>query len=488
MNKKFITSSAILLALLTSQGVSASEVTTEAPTTTAPTTAVTTTTATPETTEVTTSVPTTETPVTEAPAVTNTNVTKEGTNITVTNPSVDLQFPNGKSKYAGFKVKYNEITIPDNVAINSGDTLTLTMPKEVTFKTSFDFDVTNPDNDVVGHASTNLENGTITTVFNDMFAKKPLNKRINMEFDATWNDSVQPEQTVPLNFNGTEKSVTLAKEEGPTPGEMLSKWGSQAKEDPQVLRWTIRANFDQQDVTNGIIQDRWTSNQEYVPDSLNMFFIEDVVNWKGITDAKAFLDSFHVQAGGFDMKLKRFNKILYIEYRTRLKTAIKESNDPFNVVWFNADNGIKVNDYRSHIALVGGRGVASSDTIVSPVDEPTTETPTTQPSTSEEKPSETPSTTETPTTTSEEPKPETSTTEVPTSESSTEETKKETTVVKEETTTVVKPSVSAPTLPNTGAVSTFIYVFLGSFAVLCGLLALVSNFLKKKDTKSEDEE
>lgn len=483
MKKKFITSSAILLALLTSQAVSASEVTTETPTTTAETTAVTT--ATPETTEATTTVPT---PSTEAPAVTNTNVTKEGTNITVTNPSVDLQFPDGKSKYAGFKVKYNEITIPDNIAINSGDTLTLTMPKEVTFKTRFDFDVTNPDNDVVGHASTNLENGTITTVFNDMFAKKPLNKRINMEFDATWNDSVQPEQTVPLNFNGTEKSVTLAKEEGPTPGEMLAKWGSQAKEDPQVLRWTIRANFDQQDVTNGVIQDRWTANQEYIPDSLNMFFIEDVVNWKGITDAKAFLDSFHVQSGGFDMKLKRFNKILYIEYRTRLKTAVKESNDPFNVVWFNADNDIKVNDYRSHIALVGGRGVASSDTIVSPVEDPTTETPSTEPSTSEEKPSETPSTTETPTTTSEEPKPETSTTEVPTSESSTEEPKKETTVVKEETTTVVKPSVSAPTLPNTGAVSTFVYVFLGSFAVLCGLLALVSNFLKKKDTKSEDEE
>lgn len=481
MNKKFITSSAILFALLTSQAVSASEVTTESPTTTAETTAVTTTT--PETTEV-----TTATPSTEAPVVTNSDVTKEGTNITVTNPSVDLQFPNGKSKYAGFKVRYNEIAIPDSITINPGDTLTLTMPKEVTFKTSFDFDVTNPNNDVVGHASTNLEQGTITTVFNDIFLKKPLNKRINMEFDATWNDSVQPEQTVPLNFNGTEKSMTFAKEEGPTPGEMLAKWGSQAKEDPQVLRWTIRANFDQQDVTNGIIQDRWTSNQEYVPNSLNMFFIEDVVNWKGITDAKAFLDSFHVQSGGFDMKLKRFNKILYIEYRTRLKTSVKESNDPFNVVWFNADKNIKVNDYRSHIALVGGKGVASSDTIVSPVEDPTTETPSTEPSTSEEKPSETPSTTETPTTTSKEPKPETSTTEVPKSESSTEETKKETAESKEEATTVVKPSVSAPTLPNTGAVSTFVYAFLGSFAVLCGLLALVSNFLKKKDTKSEDEE
>ena len=413
-------------------------------------------------------------------------VTKEGTDIKVTNPSVDLQFPNGKSKYAGFKVRYNEIAIPDSITINPGDTLTSTMPKEVTFKTSFDFDVTNPDNDVIGHASTNLEQGTITTVFNDIFLKKPLNKRINMEFDATWNDSVQPEQTVPLNFNGTEKSMTFAKEEGPTPGEMLAKWGSQAKEDPQVLRWTIRANFDKQEVTNGIIQDRWTSNQEYVPDSLNMFFIEDVVNWKGITDAKAFLDSFHVQSGGFDMKLKRFNKILYIEYRTRLKTSVKESNDPFNVAWFNADNGIKVNDYRSHIALVGGKGVASSDTIVSPLEEPTTETPTTQPSTSEEKPSETPSTTETPTTTSEEPKPETSTTEVPTTESSTtEESTKETSEVKEETTSS-KSTVKALELPNTGTVSTFIYAFLGSFAVLGALYVLFSNKLKKKDTNSEE--
>lgn len=466
------------MALLTSQGVYASE-TTEVPTTTAPETTQVTTVA-PETTEA-----TTATPSTEAPVVTPVQVTKEGTDIKVTNPSVDLQFPNGKSKYAGFKVRYNEIAIPDSITINPGDTLTLTMPKEVTFKTSFDFDVTNPDNDVIGHASTNLEKGTITTVFNDIFLKKPLNKRINMEFDATWNDSVQPEQTVPLNFNGTEKSMTFAKEEGPTPGEMLAKWGSQAKEDPQVLRWTIRANFDKKEVTNGIIQDRWTSNQEYVPDSLNMFFIEDVVNWKGITDAKAFLDSFHVQSGGFDMKLKRFNKILYIEYRTRLKTSVKESNDPFNVAWFNADNGIKINDYRSHIALVGGKGVASSDTIVSPLEEPTTETPTTQPSTNEEKPSETPSTTETPTTISEEPKPETSTTEVPTSESSTEEPKKETSEVTEET-TGSKSTVKAPELPNTGTVSTFIYAFLGSFAVLGALYVLFSNKLKKKDTDSEE--
>lgn len=80
------------------------------------------------------------------------------------------------------------------------------------------------------------------------------------------------------------------------------------------------------------------------------------------------------------------------------------------------------------------------------------------------------------------------TTESPTTTTETTAVTTATPETTEVTTTVVKPSVSSPELPNTGAVSTFVYAFLGSFAVLCGLLALVSNFLKKKDTKSEDEE
>ena len=122
------------------------------------------------------------------------------------------------------------------------------------------------------------------------------------------------------------------------------------------MRWTVRANFDHQTLTNAVIKDRWTKDQEYIQGSMNAFFIEDVVNWKGITDAKAYIDSFHVQAGGFDMKLKEFNKTLYLEYRTRLLTPVKLSTDPINAVWMTADNDVKIDNYRSHISLVGGRG------------------------------------------------------------------------------------------------------------------------------------
>lgn len=450
----------ILTALATTTYADEVTATTETPTTAVETTVAPTTVA-PETTEATVA----PTAVNEPALVekSNTQVTKEGTNVVVKNPDVELKFENGMSKYAGFKVEYKEIDIPDSIAINAGDTLTMTLPKEMTFKTNFDFDVTDGDNDVVGHATTNMDKGSITTIFNDVFARKPLNKRVKMEFDAAWTDAVQPEQKVPLNFDGTEKSVTIGKEEGPTPGEMLAKWGSQAKEDAQIMRWTVRVNWDKQEVAGGVIKDRWTADQEYIEDSMNAFFIDDVVKWTGISDAKAYIDSFHVQAGGFDMKLKNFNKTLYLEYRTRLLTPVKLSTNPVNAVWFKADNNIDVPNYRSHISLVGGRGEATGDTIV----EPTPEVPTTNEEPKPELPN-TPGKPETPETpTNEEPKPETPTTHVePKPETPTTEVPTTPEVVTEGSTT------SEATLPNTGTAVEMGAWITGFFVFMGGVFAV----------------
>lgn len=229
------------------------------------------------------------------------------------------------------------------------------------------------------------------------------------------------------------------------------------------MRWTVRVNWDKQEVNNGIIKDRWTADQEYIEDSMNAFFIDDVVKWTGISDAKAYIDSFHVQAGGFDMKLKNFNKTLYLEYRTRLLTPVKLSTNPVNAVWFKADNNIDVPNYRSHISLVGGRGEATGDTIVEPTpevpttnEEPKPELPNTpgKPETPETPSSEEPKP-ETPTT-NEEPKPETPTTEVPTTPE----------VVTEGSTT------SEATLPNTGTAVEMGAWITGFFVFMGGVFAM----------------
>lgn len=356
-------------------------------TTTQPATAITTTVA--ETTEATTvseSTPTTtvetapktgdETPtIDKAP----TEVTKEDTTIKVKNPDVDLHFEkgetgNGTGKYVNFKVEYKNVKIPDSIPINEGDKVVFTMPKEVSFRTDFDFDVKNNLDETVGHAQTSIANGTVTTTFNDYFSKNPLNKEIAMTFDAKWTEAVTSGEVTRPNFDGTVKEVHVDAEPDLDPGkEKFSKWGSQDSADAQVLNWTVRFNLAKDKLENIILKDRWSSNQEYVEDSLELRTVEDVKTWSGDVSAQEYLDSFHVLNNGFDLKIKTLQKLMYINYKTRLKTAVKESTDPVNAVWLTANNGDKLADnYRAAISLVGGKGKASGEAGDIPTVEPVT--------------------------------------------------------------------------------------------------------------------
>lgn len=337
---------------------------------------------------------TTETTLAEKSA---TEVSKEGKVITVKNPDVDLHFTkgetgNGTGKYVNFKVEYKNVKIPDNVAVNEGDEIVFNMPKEVSFRTDFDFDVKNNLNETVGHAQASVEKGTVTTTFNDYFSKHPLNKEIAMIFDAKWTEAVTSGEITHPNFDGTVKVVHVDPEPELDPGkEKFSKWGSQDSSDAQVLNWTLRFNLAKDKLENIILQDRWSANQEYVPNSLELRTVEDVKTWTGDVSAQEYLDSFHVLNNGFDLKIKTLQKLMYINYKTRLKSSVKESTDPINAVWLTANNDNKLADnYRATISLVGGKGkaIGEAEDIPTPTPEPLKPTPT--PETDGEKPKETP--------------------------------------------------------------------------------------------------
>ena len=326
-----------------------------------------------------------------------TEVSKEGKVITVKNPDVDLHFTkgetgNGTGKYVNFKVEYKNVKIPDNVAVNEGDEIVFNMPKEVSFRTDFDFDVKNNLNETVGHAQASVEKGTVTTTFNDYFSKHPLNKEIAMIFDAKWTEAVTSGEITHPNFDGTVKEVHVDPEPELDPGkEKFSKWGSQVSSDAQVLNWTLRFNLAKDKLENIILQDRWSANQEYVPNSLELRTVEDVKTWTGDVSAQEYLDSFHVLNNGFDLKIKTLQKLMYINYKTRLKSSVKESTDPINAVWLAANNDNKLADnYRATISLVGGKGkaIGEAEDIPTPTPEPLKPTPT--PETDGEKPKETP--------------------------------------------------------------------------------------------------
>lgn len=204
--------------------VSADEVTASQPATETVATAATTE---PAVTETTTAAKTEETPTINKAA---TEVTKDGTTISVKNPEVDMHFEksdagNGTGKYNNFKVEYNDVKFPDSMTINEGDKVVFTMPEEVSFRTDFDFDVKNPADETIGHANASVKEGTVTTVFNDYFSKHPLNKEMSMTFDAKWTEKVTSGEVTRPNFNGTVKEVNVDPEPELDPGtEKFSKW------------------------------------------------------------------------------------------------------------------------------------------------------------------------------------------------------------------------------------------------------------------------
>ena len=319
------------------------------------------------TTEVATPAPATTTevaqPVAETPAA-PTSVTKEGDTITVENPNVQVDFPNGTGKYNPFEVEYKDINFPDDMAINEGDKVVTELPKEIGLQTSFDFDVYNNEN-VVGKANADAQTRVITTTFNNYFTEHPLNKKMSLKFDAKWLDVVEPGKPVTVNFDGTVKTFTIG-EEGPLPtDELLSKWGSQNKDNPQIINWTLRLNTARQVLNNALLSDTWSDNQEFVDGSQNIYFVEDPVKWTGIDySAKDYLESWNVRADGFDAKFKEFNRIMYIDYQTRLKSAVKDSTNPTNKATLVAVDAGAIST--SKVQLVGGRGDASGENKTEP--------------------------------------------------------------------------------------------------------------------------
>lgn len=297
-------------------------------------------------------------PVAETPAA-PTTVTKQDTTITVENPNVEVTFPNGNGKYSPFEVEYKDIHIPDDVPVNEGDKVVTQLPDQIGLQTSFDFDVYNNEN-VVGKANADAQARKITTTFNNYFTEHPLNKKMSLKFDAKWTDVVTPGKPVTVNFNGTVKTFEIA-DGNPIPtDELLSKWGWQDKNDPQIVNWTLRLNTARKVLNNAVLSDTWSDNQEFVEGSQNIYFVEDPLNWN-VTDhsAKDYLESWNVRADGFDAKFKEFNRIMYIGYQTRLKTAVKDSNNPTNKATLTADDSNSKST--SKVQLVGGRGDASGE-------------------------------------------------------------------------------------------------------------------------------
>lgn len=289
-----------------------------------------------------------------------TNITKDGDTIRVENPEVVIDQSNGTGKYQPFSVEYKNVHFPDDMTINKGDKVTFNLPKEVKFETSYEFDVRNPENAVVGKATADAIANKVTTVFNDYFANHPLNKQMSLKLDASWTDKVVSGKPVTANFNGTVVTANIGKEQEIGKDELIAKWGSQDKEDPTVINWTARVNYAKKVLNYVTIIDEMSENQKLVDNYFEIKNIENLDPWVDKGSAMDLVKSISKSDHGFTIKMDRLDKMIYLYYKTKLTNAVKDSTNPTNKIELKAEDSGAVSYQK--IQLVGGKGDAVGET------------------------------------------------------------------------------------------------------------------------------
>ena len=391
-------------------------------------------------------------------------VTKNGTAIEVKNPTVQIS-GDASDLYARWGITF-KVDIPDNIDINMNDTMTFKVNSPVKIQSSYSFPIYNKAGETVAAGEVSPEDGTVTVTFGPYFKDHKLNKTVELTVDVKWEpDNRLADTTQELDFNGTVVSQKIAPLEGPTPGEMVTKWGLQPTENAEQVHWWARLNAARKTLSNVEIKDVWDSNQTYVPGSLRVELIDSENPWV----SAGFLSEsdYEVTDTGIKVKIDTTDKIIYVDYIVNL---VDPTKNPQNRISITADGLDSEQSTDVTYTLLSGSGTADGDM---PETTTTTTTTTTTESTTE-------STTTTSTTTTESTTESTTTTEATTTTAST--TTEGTTTEGSTTETPAVPTTEEPKrpeLPNTGTAKGFTVIIGGVLVVVAAALL----FTRKKESK-----
>ncbi|MBT1030155.1 peptidase [Streptococcus salivarius] len=293
------------------------------------------------------------------PVSADVKVTKIGTEIHIQNPDVEMEFPNGNNKYATNKVVYHNIPFPDDIAINSGDKVILTIPSALQFRTGYSVNVYNPNNEVVGIAQVDPKTNKIETTFNRYFEDYPIGKFMNLELDTLFSEDFEGGEHLHLDFDGHIIDVTVGKANPIPEDEIISKWGSQDKNDPTLINWGMRVNYARRVLNNLQLIDTWSDNQKFVDGSLQLRYIDSADPWIDKGSAMELIKSFSHDDTKFELNLNQLDRMVYIWYQTQLGKLTSNQNNTTNKV--NLYTNAETKNYDYEVRLVGGRGNAGGE-------------------------------------------------------------------------------------------------------------------------------
>lgn len=286
--------------------------------------------------------------------------------IKVDNPEVKVT--TSGDRFSPVTVEY-KTKFSDDLKINTGDKVVFNLPQELNLQTSYNFDVNSAEGAVVGKATASVENNNVTTVFNDYFTNKPLNKSMQLSLMTVWNKEKvtgKDTTTYDLNFNGTIVSTKVDKDGVPDSQEIVTKWGEQ---DGNIIKWAGRVNYKKANLTNVVITDKWDNNQEYIEGSLKARILSSISPWTKIGEVAK--ENIEFNSNGFTIKLPALNEIVSLEYSTKVKDL---SKNPTNNLRIQADNNVDW-DKDVEVQIAKGTGNVEGENKPAPVFEIPNEAP-----------------------------------------------------------------------------------------------------------------
>ncbi|WP_462128657.1 Ig-like domain-containing protein [Streptococcus parasanguinis] len=286
----------------------------------------------------------------------------------------------GNTLTNGSKVLTNEklsasiyLAFPDSQTIQAGDTLTLSLPKELALYTALEFNVLEEgqsNGQTVGKAVVDTAKKTVTVTFNDYFASHPLNKRVALHFDVKV-DSEVVTKTSPIQFKlgNTDFSLNYEKTAGEA-GDYEMKYGYQDKSDPTIIKWRILLNARQDILRGMVIKDQFGDGLTLVEGSLRAVRyapVEGGIKNEAQILSLPVLDNFTKKAvfnknadgktTGFTIEFgDNYNWPMYIEYSTKAAPGTKVGDIVHNTLTWTATNFPAPRSLTRELRLESGTG------------------------------------------------------------------------------------------------------------------------------------
>ena len=286
----------------------------------------------------------------------------------------------GNTLTNGSKVLTNEklsasiyLAFPDSQTIQAGDTLTLSLPKELALYTALEFNVLEEgqsNGQTVGKAVVDTAKKTVTVTFNDYFASHPLNKRVALHFDVKV-DSEVVTKTSPIQFKlgNTDFSLNYEKTAGEA-GDYEMKYGYQDKSDPTIIKWRILLNARQDMLRGMVIKDQFGDGLTLVEGSLRAVRyapVEGGIKNEAQILSLPVLDNFTKKAvfdknadgkiTGFTIEFgDNYNWPMYIEYSTKVAPGTKVGDIVHNTLTWKATNFPAPRSLTRELRLESGTG------------------------------------------------------------------------------------------------------------------------------------